>query len=179
MTSKKATQSIMKLGTGNRAKDLTRIQSFVSKSIDAQRSRECESQVQAEADVIYLGEHRLQKMLPPFLKWPIWKAQPRYFDTEPKSLTQIKNGLTAAYDDNVSRRVIRLNTMPRISLTATYGRGELGSLDRRHLIALVSNAVKNDSNSEEKNVFKATPKTLAELTCSKLNDRFREPTFRT
>lgn len=157
------------LGSGERAKQLEAMPDFTARVLDIQRSRDCESLVQS--NVVFMGE-RLPKMLPPFIKWPIWKARPQRLDTEPTSLQQLKNGI-ALKSRAVPSETYSLGTQPRISLTATYIRGELGSLDRKHVIGLIHHAAKAGADNEA-DTYRITSSRLAELIGAKHGDRFRE-----
>ncbi|MGC1953033.1 MAG: hypothetical protein WA970_10780 [Gammaproteobacteria bacterium] len=141
---------------------------------DLTRSRQCEKHVQQDlagtnqAEIICLGE-RLQKTLPPFMKWPIWRARPNRIHKEPGSLTQLRAGLLLQRQQ-VLKETFALTSLPRIALSVTYANGELSTADRRNLIALTHHA---HVGARDEYGWTVKPRRLAELVGARYGECFR------
>lgn len=163
------TNDLAKPGTGERARQFGDLPEFAAKALDVRRSEACEAQLQAE--VVYSG-CRFSQMVPPFLKWPIWQARPQRPRREPKSLLQLDKGLTVE-SRQVRQETYSLGTLPRVGLTIAYLCGELGALDRRHLIGLVNHA-KAVGPDDDRGRYRSTAAALAKVLDTGFNNPFRE-----
>jgi hypothetical protein len=115
--------------------------------MDAHRARSCNEYM------TQLGNQRGSmycKMLPPYLKWPIWRARVTRDKRAPSTLKMLEEYLQSfsgchSSKELVQKRRFELNSTPRIGLEVSYEYGEVSSLDRRVFLALTDNAIRSAS----------------------------------
>jgi len=141
-------EELARAGTGELAQQLKLFGGFTA-MIENQRAWECESRVQA------MGPHqgeRLQKALPPYVKWPLFKARPqRNREVAPSFGMLCDDHCESAKEVSQVVKVQKFNllTVPRLVAEVTYLAGELGVSARRMLCALAEYAVKNGPSGED------------------------------
>ncbi len=140
---------LARVGTGEIASQLE-LFGGLAEFYEKRRARACEARVQAA------GPHRgvrLLKAVPPYIKWPIWRARPARINTGPKSFLQLYNKKTFGSHEQTARTLIfkrsfNLTTVPRVMAEVSYLAGELGAHDRKVLCALSEHAMGNNRNEQ-------------------------------
>ncbi len=91
------------LGTGSRNKLINELPLYMIDPLDRDRSVECENNLDKKS-TDYSKDYRMLKVVPSFLKWPIWRAKPkRHTSIEPKSFKQLEEDTcTFAAKDKLS-----------------------------------------------------------------------------
>ena len=102
-------------------------------------------------------KERFQSTIPPFVKWPIWFTRPCR-EAAPTTFAQLARrlGATTTIDgacvsrESVTAITYRLSDMPYTQLKVSFTNGELGTDDRRVLVALSHQASSGTRDAKSK-----------------------------